>query len=249
MEAIEQFKKYIKNIKGFSDKTIDVYIKYINKLSDNFWDYNELLSEIKLNSNNTKRVALSAVKCYYKFTNDKRFEEIELPKKTSKILPYVTYDEYKEMLQKINKNAKKQFMKFIIIRLLFETGIRASELLSIKKNDIKNNSIVINGKGNSQRVVNLSDNLINDLNTYILNVSENTLFAFSYKNLYKKITELSDLKKFSPHMFRRGYAKYCYSKGISIYDISLSMGHNDINTTAIYVRRNSEDVNLAHIFT
>lgn len=45
-------------------------------------------------------------------------------------------------------------------------------------------------------------------------------------------------------MFRRGYAKFCYLKGIPIYDISLSMGHNDINTTVFYIMKKSEDVNV-----
>jgi integrase/recombinase XerD len=49
------------------------------------------------------------------------------------------------------------FQKRLILRLLFETGIRASELLSIKKNDVEGNRIKINGKGKRERIVYLSN--------------------------------------------------------------------------------------------
>ena len=62
-----------------------------------------------------------------------------------------------------------------------------------------------------------------------------------------KIRNLSS-KNYTPHMFRRGYAKHCFNKGISIYDISLSMGHSSIETTSNYIKRNSSDVNIFEIF-
>lgn len=166
MEKIIEFKEYLKNIKGFSIKTIEIYVKYIEKLYENSLDYKKLLKTIESNSNNTKRIALSGVKCFYKFIKDIRYKEIELPKKISKILPYITNEEYKGMLIQVKKKSKKQYMKYIIIKLLYETGIRASELLSIKKSDIVNNSIIINGKGGSQRFVNVSNILFNELNIY-----------------------------------------------------------------------------------
>ncbi|RTZ69148.1 MAG: hypothetical protein DSZ21_00360 [Tenericutes bacterium] len=49
-------------------------------------------------------------------------------------------------------------------------------------------------------------------------------------------------------MFRRGYAKYCFDNGISIYDISLSMGHSNINTTVSYINKNSDDISIYKIF-
>ncbi|MDK2819612.1 MAG: tyrosine-type recombinase/integrase [Mycoplasmataceae bacterium] len=249
MKTIEEFESHLKHIKGYAEKTIEVYLKYVKTLNENNNDYRKIMTLISGNSNNTKRVALSAIKSYYRYVGDLRVNEIELPKKNSNILPHVTYEEYCDILSNINKKPKKKFMKYIIVRLLFETGVRASELLSIKKSDIIDNQIVVNGKGSSQRIINLSNNLITELNKYLLNITTDKIFNFGYKNLYKKIKNIENNKKLTPHMFRRGYAKFCYSKGVSIYDISLSMGHNDINTTAIYIKRKSEDVNITHIFS
>lgn len=249
MKRIKEFESHLKHIKGYSDKTIEIYLKYVRILEKNDDDYKKILILISKNSNNTKRVVLSAIKSYYKYIGDPRFDEITLPKKTSNILHYVTYEDYQNILNNINKKTNKKFMKYIIVRLLFETGIRASELLSIKKSDISANKIIVNGKGQSQRVINLSNDLILELNKYLINITTEEIFNFGYKNLYKKINNIESNKKLTPHMFRRGYAKFCYSRGISIYDISLSMGHSDINTTAIYVKRKSEDVNITHIFS
>ncbi|TCG10605.1 hypothetical protein C4B24_04400 [Mycoplasma marinum] len=139
------------------------------------------------------------------------------------------------------------FQKRIIIRILFETGIRSSELLNLKKSNIKNNELHVFGKGRRQRKVMISAWLQEELEEYLKTCSE-ILFPFGYKNLYNKINILDGSRKLSPHMFRRGYAKFCYAQNISIYDISLSMGHSNIETTAGYIKRNSEDVEIYKIF-
>jgi len=81
MKIINEFEQYLKNIKNFSINTVEIYIRYIKILIKNENDYKKLLIEINSNSNNRKRIALSAVKLYYKYTKDDRVSEIELPKK------------------------------------------------------------------------------------------------------------------------------------------------------------------------
>ena len=239
--------EYLNKMKNYSPKTIEIYLKHYYQLQKHDFDYKKLLLNTKDIKTNSRRLMISAIKNYYKFKKDKRYEELEIPKKEIIIKNFIKYEEYKKYLKKINFKTKTGFQKRIIIRFLFETGISSSELLNIKKKNIKNNKIQIFGKGKRQRKVLLSKWLKDELEAYLKNCGE-ILFPFSYKNLYNKISILDKTKKISPHMFRRGYAKYCYEKGINIYDISLSMGHNNIETTVSYMKINNEDAKIYKIF-
>ncbi|NQZ65655.1 MAG: site-specific integrase [Mycoplasmatales bacterium] len=241
------YKKYLEKIKNHSHRTVEIYIKYAYRLERYGLDYKSMLIDSHEISINSRRLMISAIKSYYKFLNDKRHKELELPKKEIIVKDFVSYEEYKGYLLKINRKTRMGFQKRIIIRLLFETGIRSSELLNLRKINIKENELHIFGKGRRQRKVKVSAWLREELEEYTKNIDD-VLFKFGYKNLYNKINILDDTRKLSPHMFRRGYAKYCFEKNISIYDISLSMGHSNIETTAGYIKRSSEDVEIYKIF-
>lgn len=243
-----EYKNYLKSIRRYSTKTIEIYLRYAKELKKYNLDYRKLLLSKSNLSNSSIRIVSSAIICYYKYLNDKRYKEIRLPKKEKKVKDYISYDEYIEILKNINRGTIKGRMKRLIVRLLFETGIRSNELLWIKKKDIYKNRILIHGKGEKERFVYITPWLRDELEEYISTSKNERIFNFGYKNLYTKISTLKLSKKITPHMFRRGYAKYCFDNGISIYDISLSMGHSNINTTVGYINKNSDDISIYKIF-
>lgn len=206
----------------------------------------------KNTSVNTKRIILSAIKCYLKYIKDERYKEIELPKKEEKVTNYITYDEYRKMLEHLEKNSKRNIKKILLIKLLFETGLRSYEILNIKKGNIDNEKIRIFGKGKKERLVFFSNSLNVYLQHFLNNMNENdNLFNFQYKNLYKLTKELGKKvinKNISPHMFRRGFATHCINLNIGIYEISIMMGHKNINTTRGYIRSESKIMLMKDIF-
>lgn len=236
-----KYYNYLFSLKGYSKLTCNLYLKYAKELKHFNNDYFVLLNKYKNTSNNTKRVIISAIKNYYEFIKDERINELKLPKKDTKIQEYVTYDEYLKIIDFYkSKNTLNNLKTLIMIRLLFETGIRSSELLNIKVCDIKFKQIIINGKNKKQRIIYLSDSLF-DLILKKIELDKNIiLFNFSYKNLYKKISKIGYKilnKKISPHMFRRGFATYCSLNNIDIFDICMLMGHENINTTKMYIKK------------
>lgn len=243
-----KYNDWLKNIKGYSDKTIEVYGKYVFELQVLGEDWEKLICKYEMKSNSTKRLILSAIKSYFIYKGDERASKIELPKKNIVVSDYVSYQDYKNYISKINKRSKTGFQKYLIIRILFETGIRSSELLWITKSNILGNKIKIRGKGNKERYIIVSNWLRSEIEEYVSKIKTERLFEFGYKNLYSKIQRLDLSKTLTPHMFRHGFAKYCYEQGISIYDISLSMGHSSIDTTSKYINKNSEDVKIHTIF-
>ena len=76
------------------------------------------------------------------------------------------------------------------------------------------------------------------------------MFPIGYKALYKRIRNLSKKvdKILSPHMFRRGFATYCAERNIGIYQISLMMGHENINTTKNYIKCTYSEEMMSAIF-
>lgn len=246
-----EFKKYLSNVKCYSKTTIKTYMKYIDKLEENNYDYKVMLNLHRDNSNNTKRVMLSAIKAFYKFTKDDRFYEIELPKKEKKVLDYLSYKEYQLIIKHLHRKPTKNFSKIIITKLLFETGIRSSELLNIEIKNIDENKIKILGKNNKERIVYISHSFKEIISSYIkTRKGQKYLFNFSYKYLHKVIGSFQKVinKKLTPHMFRRGFATYCIDNNIGIYELSLMMGHDNINTTRTYLRNEHRIELMKNIF-
>lgn len=250
---IFQFTEYLTNIKCYSNNTILIYKKYINELNRYDNDYRKLLKKYASTSNNTKRVILSAIKLYYQYIDDKRYKDIELPKKEKKVLDYITYQEYNEIINYLENKKTPKLDNILIVKFLYETGIRSSELLNIKRKDINDNQIIIHGKGNKQRIIYVSDKLLKLINKYIKikKIQDNQkLFNFKYKCLYKKIRLMGKVidKKITPHMFRRGFATYCIDNNIGIYEVSLMLGHENINTTKTYLRNDYKISIMKNIF-
>lgn len=253
MNKIEKFREYLLNIKCYSLKTFSTYKPYIETFIANDLDYISIMNKCYKNtSQNTKRIILSAIKCYLKFIKDERYKEIELPKKEEKITNYITYEEYKKMLCYLEKNSCKNIKKILLIKLLFETGLRSYEILQIKKENIDNEKIRVFGKGKKERIVFFSNSLSVYLQYFTNDKNDvDHLFNFQYKNLYKLIKELGIKvigKTISPHMFRRGFATHCINQNIGIYELSIMMGHKNINTTRGYIRSESKIVLMKNIF-
>ncbi|MBD5446128.1 MAG: site-specific integrase [Mycoplasma sp.] len=252
MKEILNFKHWLIDIKGYSLKTVEVYTKYTNILVENNIDYVETMKKYSNTTNNTKRVILSSFKKYYEFINDSRKNEISLPKKEKRVQDYVTHDEYSKIIDFMQKHKTKS-MGLVMIRLLFETGIRSTELLNIKVNDVFKNRLRIYGKNRLERFVFVCPSLeekINALKKETIKKKEQYLFPIGYKALYKRIRNLSKKvdKILSPHMFRRGFATYCAERNIGIYQISLMMGHENINTTKNYIKCTYSEEMMSAIF-
>jgi len=127
--------------------------------------------------------------------------------------------------------------------LLVDTGIRVTELASIKlKNiDIEDASIVVNGKGGKTRVVYLSESTIEHLRGYTRTLSGEYLFPSTradakgeYRNrtyFEKRLRELCDkvgIERITPHQLRHYFATYTLSRGGDIKAVSEMLGHADV---------------------
>ena len=150
-----------------------------------------------------------------------------------------------------------------ILILLYETAIRVSELIHIKLDDLflenENPYILINGKGDKERIVGLSSKALEHLNYYLIkyhgkNVKTDILFYSLIKGNYGYLSESTierfiqkyadkvrdkgiDIpKKVYPHMFRRSRATHLYQDNVPLELVSRILGHSSIETTKIYAK-------------
>ena len=267
--------KYLENIaikKNLSKNTllsykndIDQFVNYLNLLDFNNLNQkliNDYLSHLSLNYSETSHCRkLSSLKIFFNFLCEKEyleknpFDSIQFPKR-KKSIPKVFSEE--QIIKVIDSSYKDKSIKGIRLSLMLEimyaTGIRVSELVSIKIGDLADDFsyVVIINKGKNQRVIPLILKVQEILKDYlsVLKSDKNNDGVFLFPSnsklghitrnrffqLLKKIVIESgiDEKDFSPHKIRHSFATHLLDRGVDLRVIQESLGHKDIATTQIY---------------
>jgi len=181
--------------------------------------------------------------------------EFKLKLKKIKRLPgYHTKEEFDRLIQAIAQRqdtwAKRNKERdILIIRTLAYTGLRRSELLALKCQDIKQGLLfVYRGKGERDRVIPLIKSLNAELSDYISKnhlAPANRLFPIGPNRLDRIVREAAaraGLSNITPHQLRHYFATTLMERGAEIKKLQELLGHEDISTTALYI-----DVLPAHL--
>ncbi len=273
---INNFFEYLINEKNYSSYTIVSYkndllefFKFINKneldiLESDIKNYlNELYNRnLKVSSISRK---ISALKSFYSYLITKNIitinplEYIGYPKKEKKLPKFLFYDELEHIIEE-SKSGKFGLRNSLIIELLYATGLRVSELVNIKLNDIDLSSrkITVLGKGSYERVVYYGECAGEILNKYLnsfrnINVKNKKHdYLFINKNgdkitdrgvrliLDKILKNVSVKTKISPHSIRHTFATHLLDNGCDIKVVQELLGHKHLSATEIYTHVSNE---------
>ena len=227
------------------------------------------LATLKENGKTASSVnrAISVLKSYYKYLQRESFVQsspVHLIKalKVGKKLPVVVDKEKMTTLLDHMETMEDSFENsrdFIIVELLFGTGIRLAELLEIKERDIDfyNKKILILGKRNKLRFVPMYSSLIHELKQYLdkkrdsklQNNSEHLIVTKEGKKAYPKLvyrvvnkylTMITSQKKRSPHILRHSFATSLLDNGADLNAIKELLGHAGLSATQIYTHNSVE---------
>ena len=269
---IEAFLEYLLIDKKYSEHTISSYqndlIKYENFMKKNNKDLNKIkkddiakylkyLSKEKLSSNSISH-NISSIKSFYKFLTitDGSYNNpvlhVKSPKKPKKIPSALSEGEIDKLLDieiKDNYSIRNKAM----LELIYSSGLRVSELISLKiyNIDISSNFLKADGKGCKERLIPIGDIAMKYLNNYLkIRVSflkkENNDFLFlnnlgkgmTRQGFFKIIKKLANEKKIkkdiSPHTLRHSFASHLLNNGADLRVIQELLGHSDISSTQIY---------------
>jgi len=277
---LELYLDYLKYNRNYSDNTIisyknDIieYLKYLEKEYLNYCDVNYqdlhgLLVYYENNHNNSRSIRrkISSLKGFYKYLvrnnkiNDNPFIYISLPKMEKKLPQYLNYNEFLEIIDSIEIKDIYSLRDRLILELLYATGLRVSELVNIKLDDINinNNEIKVIGKGNKTRIVYFNNVCLNYLKKYLNNFHEINKKNSNYLILNKCgepittrgvsliidkiIKKTSIIKNISPHVLRHTFATHLLNNGCDLLTVQELLGHSSISTTGIYTHVTTDHI-------
>ncbi|AZL15621.1 tyrosine recombinase [Rickettsiales endosymbiont of Stachyamoeba lipophora] len=176
-------------------------------------------------------------------------ELLQLPRNLPKFLSLF---EVKALLETAQAWQSPKF--YIMLELLYATGMRVSELVSLKYSSLKFEQgkilpfLIVKGKGNKERLIPLHLKICNLLAEYLKDLDSNGLFLFPstskegyvtrqrFGQFLKEIAIRSNIDpvKVSPHILRHSFATHILENGANLKLIQELLGHADISTTQIY---------------
>ncbi len=189
---------------------------------------------------------------------------ITAPKMKQALPRFLGEEDVKKILDYlyINKDQFKNFQTLLLTELLYATGLRVSELVTMKLSNINEdlNSIRILGKGNKERVIPLAKITKKILSQYLSSThylkskaqsggswlfpsrgSHITRQTYYYKLRSIAIKSGLNSNKISPHMLRHAFASHMLKNGADLKVIQYLLGHEDISTVQIYTHVNLKD--------
>jgi integrase/recombinase XerD len=187
-------------------------------------------------------------------------EFIDRPKLKKTLPDTLSFEEVSNLLD-IPLVTKYDYRNKAMLEILYGSGLRISELISLTLRDIdmENDIIRCIGKGSKERIVPINDYekyfvksyleyrslfLINGDNDYLfLNNHGNRMTRQGFlKNLKKILLEKGIKKNVTPHTLRHSFASHLLSGGADLRSIQMLLGHSDISTTKIYTHISNEKV-------
>lgn len=248
---IYQFFDWLKTFKNVSEITLE----FLETLTAN--DLYEWEDALKVCVSSEAR-KISAIHSLFRYLNKqelvqnteaKKLHKPPLPKNNS--IKYLPSDKAKEYKEKVMEEGSEKDLA--IIDLLFNTGVRISELINLNIDDIDGNVITIrDSKGHKTREIVVEDEDIKILKKYLKvrpKTSSNALFLIDYnvaepyritygsvRRIIDKYAKMLKIKKLTPHMFRHTFGTSKKEAGVSLDTLADLMGHESIKTTMIYAK-------------
>jgi integrase/recombinase XerD len=281
-ENLSLFISYIKLEKGLSDNTVYSYVSDVKKLiefvsfqlngkplsaleREDILKFLAYLSCICISSNSQARI-LSSLRLFYTYLlvegeiAKSPIDGIDGPKIFRKLPEILDVEEIELIINNIDLSHKHAIRDRCIIEVLYGTGLRVSELIHIKIDDVYFDTQIIRvvGKGNKERIVPVGDKALKYLklcieqtNHYIGNIGSfnrtgltknvflnrfgRRLSRVAVFNIIKKLAAKSGIiKKISPHTFRHCFATHLIDGGADLRSVQMLLGHESISTTEIY---------------
>ena len=267
---IQKFLKYLEYEKRYSIHTINSYSVDINQFKNflikQYGDINLInvnyhmvrhwitfLVQKKISNRSVCR-KISSLRSFYKYlnmineSNEDPMIRIVSPKQSKKLPFFIEENSMRILLENVifNEGYEGERDK-LIIDFFYMTGIRISELLSIKIHDIDFNLMCVKilGKRNKQRVVPLTQLLLNEIQSFCEKyLIKNFIFTnkkkkvLSRKQVYnivnKYLGQVSSNKSVGPHVLRHTFATHMLNNGADINTIKEILGHANLSATQIY---------------
>lgn len=281
-EIIPEFLRYIRFEKRMSEHT---FLAYRNDLSafQAFLESQFDLSDITLvkhthirswlasmkeedKSERTLQRKISAVKSLFKYMLRLGMVQLNpirlvLTPKAPARLPVFLEEQQTELIAGntvIFPEGIEGVTEYLILELLYQTGMRRAELVQLKESDVEfsRRQLRILGKRNKERMVPVGDELLAELKAYTelkrknfnqahpfllsLKTGKPLYAQYVYRVVRKHLQGITTLNKKSPHVLRHTFATHMLNNGAELNAIKELLGHSSLAATQIYTHNNIE---------
>jgi integrase/recombinase XerC len=279
MAYIEEFEYYLEHEKRFSEHTVLAYKKDLAQFLDivevdsekDIKDVNHQLMRTYLVAlvesgleNSSINRKMSSIKTFFKFLRQQGYIEINPAQKikslkVSKTLPQFV-PEQQLWDKSIFEEQEDEFVRAqdeLILELFYQTGIRLSELINLKENNVSETQIKVLGKRNKERIIPIASSLSVLIDKYrkikidlglqgtLLLMSKKAKKLtpkFVYTTVNSYLGKATNLSKKSPHVLRHTFATHMLNNGASLESIKNLLGHTDLSATQIYTHNSFKQI-------
>ncbi|HLP55801.1 MAG TPA: tyrosine-type recombinase/integrase [Fluviicola sp.] len=278
--AIEQFEVYLATEKRYSDHTL---IAYKNDL-EQFVRYAEITEDNQLTEVNHQLIRgwvvelleqaivprsvsrkLSCLRSFFNwlkktgYITENPMLKIRGPKVEKRLPQFVKQSEFtKERIDPVFANTVEGLRDRLMVELFYQTGVRLSELITLKEQDVVSTHIKVLGKRNKERIIPIGKELFEQIQAYRLVKpdgpdSRHLLFVkkdgvkLSSKFVYRKINTylgmVTNVEKKSPHVLRHTFATHMLNNGAGLETLKELLGHANLSATQVYTHNSFTQIN------
>lgn len=249
----DELKMDVNNIGAISKEHLLKYFKQIN---------------IEGLSKRTQARYIASLKSYFRFLIREAVikkdptDIIDTPKKDKKLPDFLSIVEIEQLLQSVDITTTLGYRDRAMLEITYGAGLRVSELLSLKTEDINLELGFIRcyGKGNKERIIPIGEIALDYLEIYLTNIrpkiqknmKSKELFlnsrgkSMSRQGFFKILLnygEKAGIKKhLSPHTLRHSFATHLLENGADLRSVQEMLGHSDISTTEIYTHLSMKQI-------
>lgn len=277
---LDNFIIYLTTEKRYSQHTIDAYerdlgqfIRYaevtkiieFNELSSTFirgWIVQLFEENRKAKSINRK---LAALRTFYKWLRKEELvsfnpmAKIQGPKNEKRLPAFAKESELQtEKLDNLYTDSLEGERDKLVFELFYQTGIRLSELIDLRTQNVSNESIKVIGKRNKERIIPISKELNHQINSYLQAKNQHlgeSPFVFSlkfgkklypmlvYRIINRYLSIATNLDKTSPHVLRHTFATHMLNRGTGLETLKDLLGHANLSATQVYTHNSFAQLN------
>lgn len=276
-EEIEQFEDYLSTVKHSSRNTIAAYIRDLTKLekfmekqgkcsfdevtSTNLTTYILYLERQNLSSATISR-NIASIRAFFMYllrkgqiTQDPS-EQLKPPKVEKRVPETLTVDEVNLLLEQPSGDSPKELRDKAMLELLYATGIRVSELITLKVRDINlPMSYICCHDDDRERVIPFEavakdalilymekarNSMCGDTDYLFSNCQGTAMTRQGFWKIIKHYAAKAGIEKdITPHMIRHSFAMHLVNNGADLKSVQEMLGHADISTTQIYMKKST----------
>ena len=266
-EAFENYKEVEIIARGLSPKTLESYIYAEKLVIEYFTDtdiknittidvakfYQYLCNHQKPDTARGNIICLRSVlkRCVRKGWLNLDVEDIKIPKREKRIITYLTESEMDSFISVVGQQCRgysnlNRLRNIAIVSLLYDSGIRISELCSLNRNSIKERQFIVVGKSKNPRICFITEKTERRIKSYldlridnnkalfIANQTGKRITSDNVRKVFQNACNRSDFINVHPHTLRHSFATRLLEKEVDIRYIAELMGHESLDTTKMY---------------